>query len=124
MVGGGTLQGVFSAAAAYWERAFSAPGDDWTVNVRYGWAPLTGINGQHLLLTQGGTPDRETGGEISLDDSGGTHLLADPTPFDNSEYQKYAAYSSDLGGRTIDTGRVYEAMSGASEDLPASSGSG
>ena len=112
MVGGGNLQDIFNAAAIYWERAFSAPGDHWAVTVQYGWAPLMGVNGEHFLLGQGGTPNRETLGQIYLDNSGNTHFFADPTPFDNSEYQTFNAYSNDLGGGTINTGRVYAATSG------------
>ena len=67
------------AAATYWERAFSAPGDNWAVTVQYGWSPLMGINGEHILLTQGGTPNREISGQIYLDNSGNTPFFADPT---------------------------------------------
>ena len=116
MVGGGDLTTIFNAAATYWERAFSAPGDDWTVTVKYGWAPLMGINGEHILLSQGGTPNRETCGQIYLDNSGSTPFFADPTPFDDSEYQKYTTYSSDLGAGAVNTGRVYEATSGPAAD--------
>jgi hypothetical protein len=112
MVGGGNLTDIFNAAAVYWERAFTSPSDHWAVTVQYGWAPLMFINGEHILLSQGGTPNREISGQIHLDNSGNTHFFADPNPFSNAAYQTYTEYSSDIGGGTVNTGRIYTATSG------------
>jgi hypothetical protein len=118
MRGGGNLEDIFNVAADMWERAFSDPGDPWTVEITYKWQSLTPTTlGEFILDEQGGTPHRIQSGEIHFNNSSTVNLLfADPTPLDSSEYRTYTDYSQDLGGGTINTGRIYSDATGDAED--------
>jgi hypothetical protein len=110
MTGTGTLQSVFTAAASVWEQAI---GDPFVVTIAYGWTSLSpGTLGAHSLLSQGGFPNRETFGQIAFDGDGSSLFFADGTPLDNSEYATYTETSQDLGGGSMNVGRVYTNASG------------
>lgn len=108
--GGGTLTSIFNTAASYWENAIL---DTFTVNITYGWQSLSGGTlGVHNLLAQSGTPNRETDGMIRFDNDAATLWFADSTPLDHSEYGTYNEFTSNLGGGTMNVGRVYTGATG------------
>ena len=51
------------------------------------------------------------GGDIRFD-SDRSNWVIDSTPHDNSEYTTFTEFSADLGGGTINTGRVYTGATG------------
>lgn len=63
------------AAADAWEQAlyYNAP---FTLTLYFGWAPV-GDAGTHSLLTQGGSPNRETSGVVLIDNSGAVAITYD-----------------------------------------------
>ncbi|MGK7952673.1 MAG: matrixin family metalloprotease [Xenococcaceae cyanobacterium] len=96
---------IFNAAADWWERAIL---DDFTLTLNFGWASLGGNTlGSEILVSQGGTPNRETEGTIRFDNDGSTTWFLDRTPHDDSEYNTFTEFEQDLGGGTINVGRVY-----------------
>lgn len=108
--GGGTLQDIFNAAADWWELAIL---DTHTVDIEYGWQGLGGGTlGVHSLQTEGGTPHRETSAVIRFDSDGSSDWFMDPTPHGNSEYSTLTETSDDLGGGSMNVGRVYTDASG------------
>ena len=110
-VGGGTIQAVFGAAADFWEVAL---GDAHVVTLTFGWQNHTGSTlASHALLTQGGSPNRETAGLIRFDNRGVSKWFTDPTPFDATEYSTFTSYSADLGGGVMNVGRVWTGSMGA-----------
>lgn len=110
-VGGGTLQAIMDVAVSYWESAY---GDPFTLTVEYGWYPRTGgTTGTHRLISEGGTPHRETAAAIALDSDGSTIWFNDPTPTDSSEFSTYTEYQSNLGAGTMNVGRVYTGATGS-----------
>jgi hypothetical protein len=113
LAGGGNLVTIFGTAVSYWEAAF--PGNDnWTVNLQFEWANLNGgQNARFVLGTIGGSPIRIESGLIQFDNSGLTHLFADPTPTNNSEYTTYNVTSSEAPGGEINTGRYFTGATGA-----------
>ena len=64
--GGGDLDTIFNAACDWWEVALvTSPAHTLTLN--YGWAPKSGgVLASHSLVSQGGTPNRETEGNITF----------------------------------------------------------
>jgi len=109
--GGGSLQLAFNVAADWWEAALLDPH---TVTISYGWQSLSGNTlGIHNLLSQGGSPNRETQGLIRFDNRSVSPWFADTTPWDGSEYGTYTEYTSDLGGGSMNVGRVYTNGTGA-----------
>jgi len=109
-VGGGNLMAAVDAAVAYWESAFADP---FTLTIEYGWFPRDGgTTGTHRLVSEGGSPHRETVGTIALDSDGSTIWFADPTPYDASEYSTFTEYTSDLGGGPMNVGREFTGASG------------
>jgi hypothetical protein len=109
-VGSGNLTDLFNAAADRWEQAI---GDPFTVTLHYGWAPIGG--GLHTLNAQGGTPNRESDGTIEINNDtipGHFRWFLDPTPRLNEEYLSFREASTDLGGGTINIGRVFSDASG------------
>jgi len=109
-VGGGNLTAVFNAAADWWE---SAIGDSHTVTIEYSWAALgSGTLGVHNLVTQGGSPNRETKATIRFDNDGSSLWFIDPTPTDHLEYGTYTETSQNFGGGTMNKGRVYTGATG------------
>lgn len=116
MVGGGDLVTIFNTAVSFWEAAFPSQTDNWVVNLRYGWGPLDGINGQFYLGDQGGTPHRIESGSIVFNNSGSTAFFADPTPRDNSEYGSYATGQFDTPDGPLVISRVYSDAAGGAAD--------
>lgn len=113
VAGGGNLDDIFNAAADWWEAALVTT--PYTLTLTYQWGPLGGGTlGLHTLTTQGGTPNRETAGTITFDNDGSSSWFLDPTPCANNEYSTGPTYSSaDLGGGTMNTGRVYTGALGS-----------
>ncbi|MBI3805304.1 MAG: DUF11 domain-containing protein [Nitrospirae bacterium] len=109
-VGQGNLIDIFNAAADQWEAAIQDPH---TIVLHFGWGSATG--GTHQLITQGGTPNRETEGTILFnnDDADG-HLqwYLDPTPKFNEEYTTYSETAHDFGGGEINNGRLFSGATG------------
>lgn len=102
--GAGNIQDVFNAAADAWEKAIP---DEHMLTLQYGWGPVGG--GTHDLISQGGTPNRETAGKITLTNKN-TRLYLDPTPNSNEEFPLYNEYFEDFGAGPINTGRVYSGL--------------
>jgi hypothetical protein len=110
-VGGGTLQACFNAAADCWELAIK---DKHTVTIEYSWAALSGGTlGVHNLVSQGGSPNRETKATIRFDNDGSSVWFIDPTPKANSEYSTFSQTSQNFGGGSVNKGRVYTGASGS-----------
>jgi hypothetical protein len=107
--GGGTLQTLVEAAADYWESAFA---DTFTLQVDYGWFPRDSA-ATHRLVSQGGSPNRETAATIAFDNDGSFGWFLDSTPYDSAEFSTFTNHSQDLGGGVMNTGRVYTGASGA-----------
>jgi hypothetical protein len=106
MAGGGDLVEIFNAAADTWERTMCA--DAHTVTIRFNWGGQGGsVLAAHTLLQQGGNPHRETRGRITFDNDGSSVFFADPTPTENSEFGNYIEYTGDLGGGTMNIGRLH-----------------
>jgi hypothetical protein len=101
--GAGNLADIFNSAARIWETAYQ---DQFTLRLYYGWASLDSA-GNHTLIEQGGTPNRETVGIILFDNSGRTSFYLDPTPLQNEEYQRATEESEDLGGGRINVARLF-----------------
>lgn len=109
-LGGGTIQAVFGAAADFWEVAL---GDPHVVTLTFGWQMHTGSTlASHALLTQGGSPNRETAGLIRFDNRGASKWFTDPTPYGATEFGTFTAYTSDLGGGPMNVGREWTAPTG------------
>lgn len=102
--GGGSLADIFQAAADWWVEAYA---DDFTLTLHFGWSSLGdgGPLAAHTLIAQGGTPNRETEGTIRFNND--FNFFLDATPHDNSEYQTFTESTADLGGGTLNTGRVF-----------------
>ncbi len=109
--GGGNLQTIFNTAAGMWEQAI---GDTFTVSISYGWTAIAsgGVLGQHTLLSQGGSPNRELSAKIEFDGDGTSSFFADSSPADNSEYLTYNETSQDFGGGLMNKGRVFTGATG------------
>jgi len=109
-VGGGNFQTIFNVAADWWEAAIL---DVHTVTISYDWgAQGGGTLAAHSLLTQGGTPNRETSGRIIFDNDGSTSWFLDPTPLQNEEYSTFTRTTQNLGGGVMNIGRVWTGASG------------
>ena len=108
-VGGGNLPDVVRAAADVWELAIR---DTFTVTFDFGWAPLP-TAGEHDLLQQGGTPNRETHGQILFDSEFTLPLFIDPTPQFAEEYQSFTATSQSFGAGLINVERYFSDPTGA-----------
>jgi hypothetical protein len=106
--GGGQFQSIVSVAAAYWESAIQ---DNFTLNIQYGWFPRDdGTLATHRLVSQSG--GRETSASIGFDNDSFNWFL-DSTPFVNNEFSTFTASTANLGGGTMNTGRVYTGASGS-----------
>lgn len=107
MAGGGNLMTIAAEAAGVWERAFANAPDPWTVNLTIRWGDLGLGNGQFDQTTQGGNPNRIDSGRITLNNSGKILFFADPTPWENSEYDTYTTYDRDFGTGPVNIGREF-----------------
>jgi hypothetical protein len=115
--GAGNLMENFNAAADVWEQIIR---DDHVLMLHFGWAPNGG--GEHYLIAQGGTPNRETEGTILFNNdnvAGHHHYYLDPTPRLNEEYPNYTQIAQDMGGGALNVTRVFGGGTGdaGSEDL-------
>jgi hypothetical protein len=108
-VGGGNLDDIVKAAAHMWESVYSDP---MSITLYYGWAPI-GDAGNHTLITQGDTPNRELCGRILFDNSGSAPFYLDPTPYTNEEYLRYTEELQNLGGGYLNVARIYRNPVGA-----------
>lgn len=106
--GGGNLTDIFNAAAYSWASAYD---DSFTVTLYYGWAPLESA-GSHVLVEQGGTPNRELIGLILFDNSGAISFYLDPTPDLHEEYGSLTEEHQNLGGGILNVARVYGSPTG------------
>jgi hypothetical protein len=108
--GGGNFQTIFNVAADWWEAAIL---DAHTVSIAYDWGPQAGGTlAAHSLTTQGGTPNRETAGQIIFDNDGSSNWFLDPTPLQNEEYSTFTPTTQNLGGGVMNVGRVWTGASG------------
>ncbi len=107
-VGGGNLIDIVNAAARMWESAYS---DTTTITIHFGWAPI-GQAGNHTLVEQGGTTNREITGIILFDNSGAESFFLDPTPESNEEYRRRTEEYQDLGGGLVNVARVFSSPVG------------
>ena len=115
LAGGGDLQTIFNDAADWWEQTLCSPA--YTVTIDYSWGPLGGgVLGVHTLVAQGGNPNRETRGRITFDNDGSSSFFADPTPRDGSEWNTFVESTDDLGGGTVNVGRLFRNATGAARN--------
>jgi hypothetical protein len=102
-IGTGNLDDIVQAAATRWERSIR---DNHTLTVYYGWAPNGG--GSHVLLEQGGSPNRETVGQILFNNNcvpGNFHWFLDPNPKRNEEYLSFSSVPLDLSAGPVEAAR-------------------
>lgn len=108
--GGGNLVDIFNKAADCWEDAIH---DDYTVSLKFGWQALGGGTlGVHVLTGEGGSPHRESSGIIRFDSDDSAPLFLDATPDSDEEFGTYTEYTADLGGGSMNIGRIFESASG------------
>ena len=114
IAGGGDLISIFNAAADWWELAlpddpentFSNNND--TINISFGWFPFSGtIIGEANFFI----PSPQNG-VVRFDNDNSTAWFLDPTPNQNEEYGTFTESTADLGGGTVNTGRVYSSPTG------------
>jgi hypothetical protein len=92
--GGGTLEGVFEAAAALWEDAIR---DELDVAIFYGWAPLAPQFG----AWQGNSVEAAghlASSYIVVSNTSATTWFVDPTPYEDAEFGAFVESVQDLGG--------------------------
>ncbi len=121
--GTGTLTSVLRAAADVWELAYNDSGFNHTLTLNYRWTAKSGSTlASHSLLSQGGTPNRETMGILDVDNDGSSSFFLDGTLdvsslaaliASSSEFSTYSTSSSNLGGGLINVQRT---LSGATGD--------
>ena len=105
-IGSGNVVEIFNAAADIWELAIR---DQHVLTLHFGWAPVGG--GEHTLIAQGGTPNRETEGTILFNNDNSPihyHYYLDPTPYDNEEFGNYMEETINLGGGPVNATRVFK----------------
>lgn len=111
--GGGNLVDIFNKAADCWEDAIH---DDYTVSLKFGWQALGGGTlGVHVLTGEGGTPHRETSGVIRFDSDDSAPMFLDATPDSDEEFGTYTEFMADLGGGSMNIGRIFESASGLAD---------
>ena len=67
----------------------------------------------HNLVSQGGAPHREIEGSIRFDGDNSTFWFLDPTPYADEEYLTLIKTDVDLGGGTMNIGRIHTNAFGA-----------
>ncbi len=113
LTGGGSLDSIVGTAADYWEAAFAGSSTSLSMEIVYGWyigAPLT-TAGVLAVSEYEGLGTKKT--YIYFDADGSSLFYMDPTPTTNTEWSTFTASSADLGGGTVNTGRVYTGASSA-----------
>ena len=116
IAGGGDLEDIINAAADSWERAFVDVSDPWELDLTFAWADLGTDLGVCHLESEGGSPNRIQSARVEFNNSGFYDFFADPTPLDNSEYTTFTNVTADLGGGTINLGRIYSGATGDAAD--------
>jgi len=112
--GGGNIVSIFNAAASVWELAIQDP---FTVTFNYGWASSLGAGATHSLVTQGGSPNRESVGTVLFSNDNSTvPWFLDPTPLVNEEFQSFVQTTQDLGGGQMIVARYWTDPTGAAID--------
>jgi hypothetical protein len=104
--GGGGFVDVFNTAAGIWENTLLD--SNRSESISFGWGNL---GGNTLAVANVGTSNR-----ITFDNDGSSNWFLDSSPFDNFEWSNFSESSADLGGGTINTGRVFTGPSGAASD--------
>lgn len=95
--GGGSVEGVFNAAADTWESALN---DNRHFRITVGWSNLgSGI------VAEASFAGTDLFNEIVL--STRFRHFADPTPLQNEEFGLYTETAADFGGGLINSGRVF-----------------
>lgn len=108
--GGGGFASLINAAADLWQVAIQ---DTHTVTIDFSWDALgSGTLGVHNLVSQGGSPNRETGATIRFTNVSSIDWFMDSTPMNSSEYGTYTESSANLGGGTVNTGRHWTGGTG------------
>jgi hypothetical protein len=117
VAGGGDIQEIMQVAAEAWERVFPQ-GSDWDLTVEFGWTPLRNfLYGQEDMDDEGGNPVRITRSLILFNNDpvlteGVEGYFADPTPRDNSEYQRYTTVERIVDKKKVNYGRVFSEATG------------
>lgn len=122
--GGGQLREIMRAAAESWERIYKHGGGNWKVAIEYGWGQLlgSGLYAQEYKISEAGNNPPRIGHSCILFN---THLqlespnlgfFADPTPWENSEYQDYAADSINTEAGWVNVGRNFIGPTGDAID--------
>jgi len=109
--GTGNLQTVFNAACDWWEAALVT--SPYTLTLTYQWGSMGGGTlAAHSLVSQGGTPHRETAGSITFDNDGSTNWFIDSTPCDPSEYTTFTTNTTNYGGGLLIDENVWTGATG------------
>lgn len=113
--GGGNLTDIFDTAIDYWEQAIPSSGP---LQILAGWGRLKSnvlastftfsLKNSHYHY-----PPNYVGIEFNNSDTVNWSWFLDLTPTGNSEYSTFTSSSADLGGGTVNTGRVFTGASGA-----------
>lgn len=112
IAGGGNLQDIFNAAADSWEASIL---DDHTINIVYAWLDLRTLGLPANVRSIGGTFENSfppNTGFVAFNNDPSVPWFLDSTPTSNEEYQVFESSTEDLGGGTINIGRVYTASVG------------
>ena len=114
--GGGNMEDVVRAAAAYWEKAFENSVSSY------------GVVNNTITVQWGGTDFASGGffhdgknfafGSLNFANDGDPKWYLDPTPYDSAEWMTYTEHTANLGGGAINVGRIY--TDGASTDVSGS----
>jgi len=110
IAGGGSFTDIFDAAASWWEQAIFDPH---TITIQYGWGPRADSGVLATAFSIGTSPQPAVYGKILIDNDGTSDFFLDSTPESNSEYSPLTTFTDDLGGGTVNTGRVYSGGTGA-----------
>lgn len=102
-LGGGNLLDIFNAAADTWERAIL---DDHTVTLNFGWGNIGSALGLHGAMRSDWRTERITESAIIFDNNQYSWFL-DATPETAEEYGTFSESELNLGGGTINVGRVH-----------------
>lgn len=90
IAGGGDLVTIFNEAADLWEKIFSDPNQQWTLDLRFGWdalsPPAVGLHAKCKDPTAGGNPKRVLSATIVFNNAEYTSWFADPNPGNNSAF--------------------------------------
>jgi len=122
--GGGQLREIMRVAAENWERIYKHGGGNWKVTIEYGWGQLQGLGlfAQEYKISEAGNNPPRIGHSCVLFnthpplESPNLGFFADPTPWENSEYQDYAADSINTEYGWVNVGRNFSGPTGDAID--------